>query len=122
MRRARCDLPPNAVWLLARIARCGPVRLTDLAAGLGLHTSTINPRTKRLEHSGFVARKPDPSDGRASLLYATRAGRSLLDRTHAVRASMVAELLADWSDRDLIAAARVLTRVADRLAMPALQK
>lgn len=116
MRRARCDLPRTAVWSLSRIARCGPLRPSDLAADLGLDPSTVNPQTKRLENAGLIARKPDPRDGRASLLYATRAGRALLERTQAVRGSMLAELLAGWSERDLASAARVLARLAETLA------
>ena len=116
LRRARCELPPTAVWSLSRIARCGPIRLTDLANDLGLDPSTITPQTKRLEQAGLIARKPDPSDGRAALLYTTRAGRTLLERTQAIRGSMLAELLADWSERDLASAARILTRLAESLA------
>ncbi len=116
LRRARCDLPATAVWSLSRIARCGPIRLTDLAGDLGLDPSTITPQIKRLEQAGLVARKPDPRDGRAALLYATRAGRSLLERTQTVRGSMLAEVLADWSAMDLASAARVLTRLAESLA------
>lgn len=116
LRRARCDLPPTAVWSLGRIARCGPLRPSDLASDLGLDPSTVNPQTKRLESAGLIARKPDPRDGRASLLYATRAGRALLERTQAVRGSMLAELLAGWSDRDLASAARILARLAETLA------
>ena len=115
LRRARCDLPPTALWSLSRIARSGPIRLTDLAGDLGLDPSTITPQTKRLEQAGFIARKPDPRDGRAVLLDATRAGRSLLERTQAIRGSMLAELLTDWSERDLASAARILTRLAECL-------
>jgi DNA-binding MarR family transcriptional regulator len=118
MRRARCNLPPGAIWLLSRIAECGPVRLTDLAASVGLDASTINPQTKRLERARLIHRKPDPRDGRASLLYATRAGQSLLERTYTARGSMLTGVLGGWSERDLASAARTLTRLAECLVSP----
>lgn len=119
MRRARSGLPPGAVWLLSQIAKRGPVRLTDLATSLGLDASTVNPQTKRLENARLIRRKADPSDGRASLLYATRAGRSLLERTHAARGSMLADVLVEWSEGDLATVAHALNRLAECLASPA---
>jgi DNA-binding MarR family transcriptional regulator len=117
MRRARCELPPGSVWMLARMLRCGPVRITDLAAALGVDVSTVTPQTKRLERENLIGRKPDPKDGRASLLYVTRTGRALLDRTRSVRATMLAELLSTWSDRDLAEATGILGRLAECLSV-----
>lgn len=116
MRRAKCDLPPGSLWLLRRVGEAGPLRLTDLAAALGVDPSTVAPQTKRLESEGLLSRKSDPRDGRAVLLSATRAGRALIERAHAVRGAMLAEFLNGWSERDLATAARVLTRLADCLA------
>jgi DNA-binding MarR family transcriptional regulator len=116
MRRTKCDLPPGSIWLLHRINEAGPVRLTELATMLGVDASTMTPQTKRLEREGLIARRPDPSDGRAVLLSVTRPGRALLERAQSVRRSMLGELLTGWSERDLASAARLLTRLADSLA------
>lgn len=118
MRRAKCDLPPGSVWVLSMAAKSGPVRLSDLAAKLGVDASTLTPQIQRLERGGLVVRKRDPSDGRAALVCVTRAGRSLLDRTHRVRGSMLAEFFVGWSERDVASVARALTRVAGCLAAP----
>jgi DNA-binding MarR family transcriptional regulator len=115
MRRARCALPRGHTWLLARLASSGPVRLGDVAAALGIDNSTLTPQVQRLESEGLVARQPDPTDRRAALLGVTPAGRRLLDRLHSTRRAMFDELLADWSERDRVQAAKVLARLADRL-------
>lgn len=116
MRRARCELPAGSVWLLGRMAKFGPVRLSDLAAAVCVDASTLTPQAKRLEREGFVARRTDPSDRRAALLHVTRAGRLLLERMHRVREEMLGEFLGGWSERDRASAARALTRLAESLA------
>lgn len=115
MRRAKCALPRGHVWLLARLAKCGPVRLSDVAVGLGVDNSTLTPQVQRLEREGLVARESDPTDRRAALLGVTGAGRRLLERLHSTRSAMFEELLADWSERDRAQAAKLLTRLAERL-------
>ena len=115
MRRARCGVPPGSAWLLACMAKSEPVRLSDLAAALGVDNSTLTPQTQRLEREGLIAREPDPTDGRAALLRLTRSGRDLLARLHGTRRAMFAELLAGWSERDRAKAAKVLSRLAERL-------
>jgi DNA-binding MarR family transcriptional regulator len=115
MRRAKCSVPQGGLWLLARMAKCEPVRLSDLASTLGVDSSTLTPQAQRLEREGMIAREPDPNDGRAAFLRLTRAGRGLLARLHSTRCAMFDELLTEWSERDLAAAATVLTRLAERL-------
>jgi len=34
MRRAKCSLPQGTVWLLGRLAKSEPTRLTEIAAAL----------------------------------------------------------------------------------------
>ena len=115
MRRARCSLPQGPVWLLARLAKSEPIRLSELAAVLGVDNSTLTPQAQRLEREGLIARKPDPRDKRAALLHVTRTGRAALDRLHRTRAEVFDEILAGWTDRDRAQAARVLTRLAEEL-------
>jgi len=115
MRRARCSLPQGPVWLLARLAKSEPIRLSELAAVLGVDNSTLTPQAQRLEREGLIARKPDPRDGRAALLHVTRTGRATLARLHRTRAEVFDEILAGWTDRDRAQAARVLTRLAEEL-------
>jgi DNA-binding MarR family transcriptional regulator len=115
MKRARCRLPRGHVWLLFRLASSEPIRLSDLAASLGVDQSTLTPQAQRLECDGLIAREPDPRDGRAALLRVTEAGQRLLSRLHGTRRETFDALLADWSEPDRAQAAEVLSRLAERL-------
>jgi DNA-binding MarR family transcriptional regulator len=115
MRRAKFRLPQGSVWLLARLARTEPIRLSELATALGVDTSTLTPRAQRLERDGLIARKPDPSDRRAALLHVTRKGQAALSRLSRTRAVMFDEILAQWPERDRGQAVKVLTRMAGQL-------
>lgn len=115
MRRAKSRLPQAAVWLLARLAKTEPIRLSELAVALGVDTSTLTPRAQRLERDGLIVRKPDPRDRRAALLHVTRRGQATLSRVFKTRADMFDEILSGWTDRDRAQAAKVLTRLAGEL-------
>ncbi|MCU1656330.1 MAG: hypothetical protein JWO57_986 [Pseudonocardiales bacterium] len=115
MRRAKCGLPQGPVWLLVRLSKSEPIRLSELAAALGVDNSTLTPQAQRLERAGLIARKPDPCDRRAALLHVTRTGRAVLARLHKTRAGMFDEILAGWPECDRAQAAEVLTRLAGQL-------
>jgi DNA-binding MarR family transcriptional regulator len=115
MRRARCDLPQGSVWLLARLSKSEPIRLSELASALGVDKSTLTPQAQRLERAGLVARTADPRDRRAAPLHVTRRGHATLARLNRTRAVMFDEILAGWSERDRKQAEKVLTRLAGQL-------
>ena len=88
-------------WLLGRITDTGPLRLSELAAWQEVDRSTMTTEVRRLEHLGLVERAPDPSDGRAVLVSATRAGTARHRRTKRTARVLYADLLADWSETDV---------------------
>jgi MarR family transcriptional regulator, multiple antibiotic resistance protein MarR len=53
--------------LLSLIGVRGPVRLTEVAAELGMPLTTGSDAIRRLEAAGRVERLPNPEDGRSSL-------------------------------------------------------
>ena len=118
MRRARCDLPVAAVSMLHRIATCGPVHPSQLAAYYGVDNSTITPRLQRLEREGVVSREADPEDGRAALVRITPAGQRLRKRLHLARQAMLGELLLAWRPSEQAQVARAASRLAARLELP----
>lgn len=115
MRRANCTLPSGQVLLLSHLGASGPSRIGELADALGLEKSTLTPQVQRLEGDGLVSRKPDPSDGRASLLQVTRKGRALLRRLEKHRGAMLRELLGDWPEADVDHASTLLSRLGERV-------
>jgi DNA-binding MarR family transcriptional regulator len=55
----------------------GPQRQTDLGAELGMDSAGTTRVVHRLEQAGFVRRRPDPCDRRATLVEVTPAGEGL---------------------------------------------
>jgi DNA-binding MarR family transcriptional regulator len=100
---------------LGRLDTYGTARLSDLAVSLGVDNSTLTPQAQRLERDGLIAREAHPSDGRASLLHITRSGKALLNRLHATRRAMFAEILSDWPAAHQARAGRLLTELAGLL-------
>ncbi|HVB14605.1 MAG TPA: MarR family transcriptional regulator [Candidatus Dormibacteraeota bacterium] len=117
MGRARCDLPVASVSMLQRIAICGPVHPSQLAAYYGVDNSTITPRLQRLERAGLLTREADPRDGRAALVRITPAGQRLRKRLHLARRQMLQELVQDWPLSEQIRVAAATTRLAERLEL-----
>jgi DNA-binding MarR family transcriptional regulator len=68
------------------------IRLTDLAERATLSLAACSELVNELQEADYLERRPDPSDGRAKLIFPTRRGRALLDEAgHAV-----AEIEHDW--------------------------
>ncbi len=82
-------LGPGAVSALATLARCGPMRLGDLAAKEGVAPPTLSRIVAALVEAGYVRREPDPQDGRAWLATPTPEGETMVS---GVRSARVEEL------------------------------
>jgi DNA-binding MarR family transcriptional regulator len=72
------DLSLTQLRVLA-ILRDRRVRMSALAAYLGLDRSTMSGLVERAEKRGLLARAPDPSDGRAVEVSLTPGGTELAD-------------------------------------------
>jgi DNA-binding MarR family transcriptional regulator len=115
MRRvpARADLDRASVIVLNRVAEAGEPRLSDLAADLCLDASTVSRHVRGLVDAGLVARTEDPRDRRAFRLRMTEPGAAVLAEAMQVRAAVVRQALAAWSEDDR----RVLATLLERLAV-----
>ena len=69
------------VLLELNAAPDGRLRMQDLAARAVLSRTRISRIVSELESAGYVARRADPLDGRASLATITTAGRAVLKQT-----------------------------------------
>jgi len=103
------------VAMLSRLNDHGGIRLSDLAAALGLDVSTVSRQVRHLEEAGLVHRADDPEDRRAYRLSITDKGRDLLDQLRSARREMLCAALRDWSDDDRDRLTDLLTRLADDL-------
>ncbi|SNR36382.1 MarR family winged helix-turn-helix transcriptional regulator [Blastococcus mobilis] len=105
------DLPSFGWALLLPLEQDGAQRSSDLAARAGIDVSVASRQIAVLERCGHVERRPDPKDGRASLLSLTPAGADALTATRALRADWALGALAGWDEDD----AHTLTGLLDRL-------
>jgi DNA-binding MarR family transcriptional regulator len=88
----------------------GPLRPGALAEASFADPSTISRQVAELVKRGLVRREPDPSDGRASLLAITDAGREMCERLRRLRRDLLATAVDDWTDEELAALASLLNR------------
>lgn len=106
------DISVTQCNAMEALVQLGPVRLQTLAERLLLDKSTASRVVDSLERKHYVARLPDPSDGRAQLLHLTENGLSLY---HTIRNEIVAEeraLIADLPPEVRKAAPELLRRLA----------
>src|SRR3954451_14213530 len=105
------DLPSFGWSLLVPLQRDGDQRCSALAAHAGVDVSVASRQLAVLERSGYVERRPDPVDGRASLLRLTPAGAAALTEARALRSDWALTALSSWDEDD----ARHITALLDRL-------
>lgn len=115
----RAELSASAAFVLNRVCREGPIRLTTLAAREGVSQPSMTQLIQRLERVDLVTRLADPDDGRATLVGITPRGQALLDDRKRVRRERLTQLLATLTpdeECELWLAARVALPVLSRLA------
>jgi DNA-binding MarR family transcriptional regulator len=112
--RAGAGLPLDraAYPVLRGIAECGPVRLSDLAARLGVQISTASRQVKELEQAGLVERTGDPKDGRVTMLALAPAGKEALLKLRASWRRALVEILESWPEADRETLATLLSRLS----------
>src|SRR5712692_3107673 len=84
-RRVVHDEPMTVTQRLAlvEVAVVGPLRLHDLAARMDTTPATASRAVDAIEAHSFVARRPDPDDGRAIQIVATAKGKRWSERRRA---------------------------------------
>ncbi|MCB5908871.1 MarR family winged helix-turn-helix transcriptional regulator [Streptomyces pinistramenti] len=86
---AHRDLTPSRLAALAVLDTHAPLRISELAARMDIALSTTSRMADLLDACGWIARRPDPEDQRASLLSLSPAGQTLL---HSVRCETTSRL------------------------------
>ena len=79
---------------------------------MGVDVSVASRQVSALERAGYVRRRPDPVDGRASLISLSEAGAAALAHTRDVRSQWAYGALSDWTEDE----ARQLTALLEKLA------
>lgn len=103
---------PGAYKVFTTIVRQEVVTLSALAESLMTDKGQISRTVRDLERLGFVARTPDPEDGRSSLLSPTAMGLEMLVQARRPEESTLLAALDDWQVDDI----RHLTRLLHALS------
>lgn len=95
-----------------------PLRVSRIAANLGIRVPSATEQIIKLEQAGLVQREPDPTDSRAVLVSLTGRGRAAWDDAGLRRNERVAALLdhLDEDDRAVLAAALPIIGKLNRTA------
>lgn len=114
----RAELTASQTGVLSRLDREGPATASELAAAEGVRPQSVALSIQALEERGFVARTPDPHDGRRQIVAVTPAGRDLLESSRAAGegwlAGVMTERLTDDECAALVGAMALLDRVTQR--------
>jgi DNA-binding MarR family transcriptional regulator len=105
-----------ALILLFPLHRLGPLRQSALADAVHADPSTISRHVALLVDRGLVLRVADESDGRASRLVLTEAGRAQLDQLRDQRVAYLRTVTADWTDDELETFTTLFDRLLDGIA------
>ena len=118
--RDSASLTALELSVLGQLHRRGSLTPGDLAAAERLQPQTLTRALAGLESAGLLSRRPDPGDGRRSLLAITDAGQAALriemrQRDDWLAAAMAAELTSTEIEL-LRLAGGLLERLADSQA------
>lgn len=119
MRRLRAPVHPelgeSAFPILGVVKRMQPVRVTMLAAELGLAVSTVSRKLEPLVQCGWLSVTTDPDDQRAHQLTLTRKGSAALHAERKRQMARYVELLDEETRSQFPEMAKFFTRVAHAL-------
>jgi DNA-binding MarR family transcriptional regulator len=104
-----------ALVLLFPLVRMGPLRQGALAELVHADPSTVSRHVTSLVERGFVTRVADETDGRASRLVVTDAGRAQLDELRRQREAYLESSTAAWSEEELDTFTTLFGRLLDDL-------
>lgn len=104
------ELQSPAYLLLSWIAEQGPLRSSTLAEEFAIDKAAVTRQVQHLEELGLVERTPDPADGRATLLSASKDAVRRLRVVEKARRAVLDERLGDWTAEELDVFARELAR------------
>ncbi len=117
----RVGLHTGQELVMMQLWDLGPQRQTDLVRLLGSDAATMTRTVKRLEHAGFVRRRPCETDKRATIIEPTAASLALRKEVEQVWAELEDSVAGDLRADEQDAMLRVLARIEDSLSRAAEQ-
>lgn len=110
------DQADPSTFALVKLLMCqDEMRVSDIAANVGLDASTVSRQIKQLADKGIVERTPDPADGRAWLVRLTEFGTTHMRAAFQRRFLRIKAAVDPWSEADKTQLRILLNRLANDL-------
>ena len=111
------DLTPSQTAVLLRLERDGPATVSALSRAEGIRPQSMRTTVAALEAAGHVEGRPDPDDGRQTIISLTDACRRWITHGRALRQDWLTRSIAAKLSRDeqktLALAIRLLERITE---------
>ena len=110
------DLTPSQIAVVRRLDADGPATISALARAEGVRPQSLGATVAALEAAGLTQGRPDPDDGRQTLISLTPACRERLTQGRAARQDWLTrqiERLTPEERARLAAAADILRRLSE---------
>lgn len=98
----QCGINGAQLWALWELHRAPGLRVTELAAAMAMHQSTVSILLNRLVKAKLIERKRTGDDQRVVKLSITEAGKKLLKRAPKPARGVLPEALHRLSERALV--------------------
>ncbi len=110
------DLTLSQTSVLGRLYRDGPATVTELARAEGMRSQSMGAIVAPLQANGFITGKPDPKDGRQTILSITPSCKDWIKATRAKREDWLSRViqasLSEKEQKELAGALKLLERIA----------
>lgn len=104
--------------VLYLVCMAGEIRMSSLAARLGISLPSLSATVERLVEHGLLDRHDDPADRRQVVLTPTAQARDLVDRFRELNTGLIGRLLAALGDEDLAIVERAFHLLAGVMPGP----
>ncbi|MEU4729696.1 MarR family transcriptional regulator [Streptomyces sp. NPDC023588] len=115
----RVGLHPGQELVMMQLWDLGPQRQIDLVRLLGSDAATMTRTVKRLEHAGFVRRRPSPTDKRVTIVEPTEASLALRHKVDEVWVELEECTAGQLSEERQAEAVQILEQIEAGLALAA---
>ena len=109
------DLTMAQAKALYLVYAAGELRMSELAARLGVTSSTATGQADRLVELGFLERHADPSDRRQVVVRTTAEAAASLEHLRELNTHRMRELLSHVPPGDLLVVERAIAVLADAM-------
>jgi DNA-binding MarR family transcriptional regulator len=116
--RSGVELSRAGASILSALVTRGALRIGALAELADTEPAIATREMRVLTAQGYVASRPDPTDGRARIVEVTADGKAAYQRYRDAIDEIIADSFASWSTTDLTTLRQLLARVAEDFAHP----